>query len=214
MKNTLNAYTSSANSYLFNSIRAAALAGLGLVACGGVQAQAQASPYMGELRAFAFDFCPKGWAPAANQTMAINTNQALFSILGATYGGNGQTTFGLPDLQGRAPLGAGPLHNEGVNTGPNYTLGQKYGTETATLQATHLPAHTHPQIATTDPATRATPAAGDLLARTQNAGLYAGYSNTTLATNPTGNGHPIPVRNPYLAITWCVAMTGVFPSHN
>ncbi|RYY14457.1 MAG: phage tail protein, partial [Cytophagaceae bacterium] len=96
------------------------------------------SPYLGEIRSIAFGFAPKGWALCNGQLLAVNQNQALFSLLGTTYGGNGQTTFALPNLQGRVPVGTGQLPG-----GTTYTLGMMAGTESVSLQQGQLPPHTH-----------------------------------------------------------------------
>ena len=206
MKNPLNTHAGCAGSYSFNSIphrvRAAVLAAMALAASGGVQAQ---TPFFSELRAFAFGYCPKNWAPADGSTRAINTNQALFSLMGVAYGGDGQNTFKLPDLRGRTPLGQGHT----------YARGQAGGQVSTTITAAQMPMHAHALIATAAPATHATPTAGAMLAQAQNAGLYAAATaDTTLATTPTGNYHPVGTRDPSLAITWCVALIGVFPSSN
>ncbi len=129
MKNPLNTHAASANSYFFNSIscclRTTLLAAMALAASGGVQAQ---TPYLSEMRAFAFGYCPKGWALADGGTLAINQNQAMFAMMGTTYGGNGQTTFQLPDLRGRTPLGQGGNDPQGVG----YAPGRRGGLEPST----------------------------------------------------------------------------------
>ena len=209
MKYATNLHSGCANSYVFKSIprrlRAAALAAAALAASAGAQAQ----PFLSEMRAFAFNYCPKNWAMASGQLPAINTNTALFALMGTTYGGNGTTNFQLPDLRGRTPLGSSLDQT-------SYTWGQRDGQETVTLITAQMPAHQHGQIATTAPATHATPTANALLAQAQNAGLYvdAAAANTTLTTATAGGGQAIATRDPYLAITWCVAMNGVFPSSN
>ena len=214
MKNPFNADAGCASSYFFNSIlrpmrpmRAAVLAAMALAASGAVQAQ---TPFLSELRAFAFGFCPKGWTLANGSTLAINTNQAAFALMGNIYGGNGTTTFNLPDLRGRMPLGQG--------TGPQgntYAPGQWGGQESTTITAAQMPTHTHALTATAAPATHATPTAGAMLAQTQNAGLYTTVAaDTTLDMRSPGNGQAVYTRDPSLAITWCVAMSGVFPSAN
>ena len=119
-----------------------------------------AEPFLGQLMLFGGNFAPRGWALCNGQILAINQNTALFSLLGTTYGGNGQTTFALPDLRGRAPLHAG----QGPGLSP-YALGQVGGTENVTLLATEMPAHTHAQPATaadetTNRPNAAVPAAG------------------------------------------------------
>lgn len=207
MKNPLNTHAARANSYFFNSIscylRTTLLAAIALAASGGVQAQ---TPYFSEMRAFAFGYCPKGWALADGGTLAINQNQALYALMGVAYGGNGQTTLQLPDLRGRTPLGQGN----------GYAHGQRGGLESTTITPAQMPTHTHALIATTAPATHATPTAGAMLAQTQNAGLYtAAAADTTLTMlGSTGGGQPVSTRDPHLAITWCVALSGVFPSAN
>lgn len=212
MKNLSNPHEYCAGSYIFNSIsppvRAAVLAAAALLACGGARAQAAAPvPFVSEMRAFAFGYCPKGWARAEGQLQLVgsSTTQA-YALMGATYGGNGSTTFGLPDLRGRTPLGVG------VNEGITYPLGQAGGQGSVTLTIGQMPAHTHEHRATTALATHATPATGALLAQAQNAGLYVGTApDTTLATAPSGGGQPLPTRDPYLAVTWCVALAGASP---
>ena len=207
MKNPLNTHAVRANSYFFNSIscylRTTLLAAMALAASGGVQAQ---TPYFSEMRAFAFGYCPKGWALADGATLPIAQNQALYALMGVAYGGNGQTTLQLPDLRGRTPLGQGN----------GYAHGQRGGLESTTITPAQMPTHTHALIATTAPATHATPTAGAMLAQTQNAGLYtAAAADTTLTMlGSTGGGQPVSTRDPHLAITWCVALSGVFPSAN
>ena len=185
-------------------LRSSFLAGLVLTAAStGVQAQ---TPFISEMRAFAFGYCPKGWALADGATLPITQNQALYALMGVAYGGNGQTTLQLPDLRGRTPLGQGN----------GYAHGQRGGLESTTITPAQMPTHTHALIATTAPATHATPTAGAMLAQTQNAGLYtAGPADTTLTMlGSTGEGQPVSTRDPLLAITWCVALSGVFPSAN
>ena len=207
MKNPLNTHAVRANSYFFNSIscyiRTTLLAAMALAASGGVQAQ---TPYFSEMRAFAFGYCPKGWALADGATLPIAQNQALYALMGVAYGGNGQTTLQLPDLRGRTPLGQGN----------GYAHGQRGGLESTTITPAQMPTHTHALIATTAPATHATPTAGAMLAQTQNAGLYtAAAADTTLTMlGSTGGGQPVSTRDPHLAITWCVALSGVLPSAN
>lgn len=207
MKNQLNTHADRANSYFFNSIscyiRTTLLAAMALAASGGVQAQ---TPYLSEMRAFAFGDRPKGWTLADGGTLAINQNQALYALMDVAYGGNGQTDFKLPDLRGRTPLGQSD----------SYARGQRGGQESTTITPAQMPTHTHALIATTAPATHATPTAGAMLAQVQNAGLYtAAAADTTLTMlGSTGEGQPVSTRDPLLAITWCVALSGDFPSAN
>ena len=193
-------------------LRSSFLAGLVLTAAStGVQAQ---NPFISEMRAFAFDFCPAGWVPANGAEMHISENADLFSLLGTTYGGNGQSTFGLPDLRGRMPVGQGVA--QGVAQGVGYSLGQRGGAEATTITIAQMPAHTHTLIATTAPATHTTPTAGALLAQTQNGGLYTTASATEveMTTLPSGGSQPVDIRDPSLAITWCVSGFGVDPPAN
>lgn len=182
-----------------------ALAALALAACGSAQA---GEPYLGEMRAFAFSYCPKGWAMANGQLLSIPQNSALYALVGVAHGGNGSTTVGLPDLRGRTPVGTGISPQ-----GDSYALGQRAGLESVTLTTAQMPAHTHMHMATTAPATHATPTPGALLAQAQNAGLYvdSAAANTALPTGAAGDSMPVATRDPYLAITWCVALTGVWP---
>ena len=209
MKNPPNTHADCASSYFFNSaprrMRVAVLAAMALAASGGVQAQA---PYISEMRAFAFGFCPRDWAPANGGTLPISQNQGIFLLIDTTYGDDGQTTFKLPDLRGRTPLGQGT-----VPQGNSYAPGQQGGQEFTTIHTAQMPTHTHAFIATAAPATRATPTEGAMLAQAQNAGLYAAATpNTTLTMYSPGGGQPVGTRDPTLAITWCVALDGGFPS--
>ncbi|GAB2476675.1 tail fiber protein [Comamonas humi] len=184
-------------------------------------AHAQSEPFLGQLMLFGGNFCPRGWANASGQILSIAQNTALFSLLGTTYGGNGQTTFALPDLRGRAPI------SDGQGPGLSYfDLGQVGGTESTTLTINNMPMHTHQATytatpnASTAPATNATPAAGQVLAQTQNAGAYAnatadttlGGSTGTVTVGVTGGNQPFSIQMPYLSLRWCIALEGVFPS--
>lgn len=163
---------------------------------------------MGEIRWVAFDFAPRGWAKCDGQTLAINQNQALFSLLGTSFGGNGMTTFGLPDLRGRTP----------IHVGNGYTLGQKVGAETHTLQINELPAHTH--FIQIDPkeATTATPGSSLSLAKSSSGTSAYGVSITSTMSSQTlaivGGSQAHSNMKPYLALTCLIALQGVFPSRN
>lgn len=183
-----------------------------------------ATPFIGEMVGFGGNFAPRNWATCQGQILSIAQNTALFSILGTTYGGNGQTTFALPDLQGRAPIGFG--QGPGLQ---NYTLGQVGGTENTTLTTSNLPSHTHTGTlnATTAKATSQVAAAGSLLAKsvdtagtatpeiyvpTGTAGTQVALGGLTIGN--TGNNIPFSIRGPYLTITWLIALQGIFPSRN
>ncbi len=173
----------------------------------------QAEPFIGQIGVFGFSFAPRGWAKCDGQLLAISSYQALFSLLGTTYGGDGRTTFGLPDLRGRAALhqGAGP----GLTT---RTIGQKAGAETAPLDANTMPTHTH--VATMKATTTPDPtdngsATGKVFAPKNK--YSSGTRNTdmgvTSITNAnTGGGQAHANMQPFLCINFCIALTGIFPS--
>ena len=164
--------------------------------------------FLGEIRLVPFTFAPNGWAFCAGQVLPINQNQALFALLGTNYGGNGTTTFALPDLRGRVPVGAG----QGV-TGSSYPLGSTGGEETVKLTASQLPAHSHPVRANSGSSTTknpagAFPAFGGAYAATQNAKM------NTAMLGQTGGGQPHDNRPPYLSLNYIIALQGIFPSQN
>jgi microcystin-dependent protein len=164
-----------------------------------------ATPYLAELRIFSFNFAPKGWAMCNGQTMAINQNQALFALLGTTYGGNGITTFNLPNLQGRMP----------VHVGGGISLGQLGGEATHTLTVSEMTAHTHPVNGSSTLANLGDPT-GNLWA-TGNAAYNPGPPNTTLhpaSITNAGGSQPHENMSPYLVLTVCIALQGIFPSQN
>jgi microcystin-dependent protein len=164
-----------------------------------------AEPFLSEIRLFSFNFPPKGWAFCNGQQLPINQNQALFSLLGTTYGGNGQTTFALPDLRGRAAM----------HVGNGHTLGEKAGSESVTLSQQQMPAHTHFMQAANKDGDVNIPG-GNLLANFNNG--YRSASNLTpLLAGTIGNvGGSQPHSNmcPYLVINFCIALQGIFPSQN
>lgn len=171
-------------------------------------------PYVGQITAVAFGIVPKGWALCNGQILAIAQNQALFSLLGTTYGGNGVTTFALPDLRGRTPIhwGTGP----GLST---IAIGQAAGTENVTLTVNQLPMHNHIAMASTITADQPVP--GGHLWATESAGATAMYSDQnpsgTMSQNALGSaGGNQPHNNmqPYLTISFIIALQGIFPSRN
>jgi len=174
-------------------------------------------PFIGEIRMFAGNFAPRGWALCNGQLLPISQNTALFSILGTTYGGNGQTTFGLPDLRGRVALHPG----QGPGLSP-YTLGEQGGSESVTLLTTNMPAHTHMVNASTTNATAPAPTNGILASPLDsNAGAGLGYvttsPNTQMAPNsiaPSGGSQPHENRQPYNCVNYIIALQGIFPSRN
>jgi microcystin-dependent protein len=162
-----------------------------------------ADPFLGELRLMSFNFPPQGWAMCNGQFLPINQNQALFSLLGTMYGGNGQTTFALPDLRGRVP----------THVGAGFTQGQAAGDETHTLSSQEMPAHTHSVNASSSAGDAANPGA---LAQFSEG--YAGPSSLTPLQPSTimnvGGSQPHENRQPYLVLNWCIALIGIFPSRN
>jgi microcystin-dependent protein len=170
-----------------------------------------ADPFVAEIRIFPFNFAPKGWARCDGQLLPLSQNTALFSLLGTTYGGDGKSTFALPDLQGSAPMhpGQGPglsLHD----------LGETGGSETVTLLESEIPAHSHSMLAATATATKSIPA-GNSLSRVSGATPYAPppgdplvtMSDTALA--PAGGDQPHNNMQPYLTFYFNIALQGVFP---
>lgn len=168
-------------------------------------------PYIGELKLLPYNFAPKGWAFCQGQILSIAQNTALFSLLGTTYGGNGQTTFQLPDLRGRVPISTG----QGPGLSP-YDLGQVGGSETTTLTSGNLPVHTHQVRATSEDANSAQP--GNNLPAAVGAGAYGGPDpDTTMSASmigPAGGNQPFNNVQPYLALNWCIALVGIYPSRN
>jgi microcystin-dependent protein len=169
-------------------------------------------PFIGEIRMFAFGFAPQGWALCNGQLLPIAQNQALFSLLGTTYGGNGTTTFALPDLRSRVPVHQG----QGPGLSP-YAEGQASGTETVTLAAAQMPQHTHPVNASSSAATSDNPA-GRTLARSASH-IYHPESgqHTVMDANmlgEAGGSQPHDNIQPYLAVTFCIALNGIFPAQN
>lgn len=167
-------------------------------------------PFVAEIRIFPFNFAPKGWAWCDGQLMPLSQNTALFSLLGTTYGGDGKSTFGLPNLQGRAPMhpGQGPglsLHD----------LGEMSGTEVVTLLTSEIPAHSHSVTAQNNPLGGTTAPAGNLLNRPASGFTYSTTAATvamapqTLA--PVGGSTPHNNMQPYITFYFNIALQGVFP---
>jgi microcystin-dependent protein len=169
-----------------------------------------ADPFVAEIRIFAFNFAPRYWAFCDGQILPISQNTALFSLLGTTYGGNGMSTFALPDLQGSAPMhpGQGPglsLHD----------LGETGGTETVTLLESEIPAHSHTVSVSAGDAYAQSPA-GEKLATGIGIGQYAPASGpsaplSSSALAPAGGGLPHNNMQPYLTFNFCIALAGVYP---
>lgn len=170
-----------------------------------------AEPFIGEVRIFAGNFAPRGYAQCNGQLLPISQNTALFSILGTTYGGNGTTTFALPNLQGKSPLHSG----QGAGLSP-YALGQTGGEAAHTLNAAELPSHRH-TLRASSAATGGTPGPGVVLAATSGAKIYRGATNLVpMATglSASAGNQPHENRQPYLTLNFIIAVQGVFPSRN
>jgi microcystin-dependent protein len=163
------------------------------------------TPYLAEIRIISFNFAPKGWALCNGQVLPINQNQALFSLLGTTYGGDGRTTFALPNLQGRIPF----------HVGNGLSLGQSSGEGSHTLNISELPAHTHVPVGTSNTADKGLPF-GNLWA----SGVQDGYAaNPNGSMNPasvlaTGGSQPHQNMPPFLTLNFVIALAGIFPSPN
>ncbi|HEV2773690.1 MAG TPA: tail fiber protein [Thermoleophilaceae bacterium] len=170
-----------------------------------------ADPFVAEIRIFPFNFPPKGWAWCDGQLLPVSQNTARFSLLGTVYGGDGKSTFALPDLQGRAPMhpGQGPglsLHH----------LGETGGTDSVTLVDSEMPVHAHTQRAAPDPGDNIVPGPTVSLAGSASANAYVGGSPTPQAMNPqalapSGGSQPHNNLQPYLTLYFCIALQGVFP---
>jgi microcystin-dependent protein len=166
-----------------------------------------AEPFLSEIRIMSFVFAPRGWALCNGQMMPINQNQALFSLLGTTFGGDGRVTFGLPDLRGRTP----------IHVGGSHALGQRGGEQAHTLSIAELPAHTHVLNATSSDATQPIPT-GNLLARQAPANPYIGAASLSPmdsgSVGSVGGSQAHPNMQPFLTLSFCIALQGIFPSQN
>jgi len=198
-------------------ILAAGAAAMSMTFAFTTPARAQAEPLLGQMMLFGGNFCPRGWADASGALLPISQNSALFSLLGTMYGGDGRTTFGLPDLRGRAPisLGQGP----GL---PNFSAqGARGGSTSFTLTVATMPSHNHTG------AVRASNLPGDTanpndnsLATTASERIYhtgapaVNMDAGTVTINNNGGGQAVNKLSPYLVMRWCVATQGVFPSRN
>ncbi len=166
-----------------------------------------AEPYLSEIRLMSFNFPPQGWALCNGQLLPINQNQALFALLGTTYGGNGQTNFALPNLRGRVPIKGGGGH----------TLGEQAGAEVHTLSIAQLPTHSHVARASTATA-GATPAPTNAVLTDSPSQLYGppaqltSLSPGTVAS--TGSSQPHVNQQPFLTISFCIALQGIYPSQS
>lgn len=167
-----------------------------------------ADPFLSEIRMMSFVFAPRGWALCNGQLLPINQNQALFSLLGTTFGGNGQTNFALPDLRGRTPIHVGSVH----------TLGERGGEQAHTLSIAELPTHTHVMQASNQTATDNTPTVNLALSNSSASNLWSAPANlapmaATAVTNVGGSQAHLNMQ-PFLTLSFCIALQGIFPSPN
>ena len=163
-----------------------------------------AEPFLSEIRIFSFGFAPKGWALCNGQLLPINQNQALFSLLGTTYGGDGRVNFGLPDLQSRVP----------IHMGGGHTLGERGGEQAHTLSISEIPTHTHTLEGTNTDGTQQIPS-GNLLARSATQ-LYTAAGNlaamNAASVAPVGGNQAHLNMQPFLVLNFSIALQGIFPS--
>lgn len=169
--------------------------------------------FIAEIRIFPFNFAPKGWAFCNGQLMPISQNTALFSLLGTTYGGDGKSTFAIPDMQGNAAMQPG--QGKGLSL---RDLGEMGGVESITLLVSEIPVHTHTLMASAEPAEVLSPQ-GNIIGRSVDGSLYTttqnnGVSNLNMqALSPTGGGLPHNNMQPYLTLNFCIALQGIYPQH-
>lgn len=170
-------------------------------------------PFLGEIRLVGFDFPPRGWASCMGQLLPINQNQALFSLLGTQFGGNGTTNFALPDFRGRVGLGQG--QGPGL---PNYIIGERGGEPTHTVTLNEMPSHGHAFGVASASATSGDPAAGSYATPNTNPRMRNLYGAAPNAAGPnlgnTGGGQPHNNMQPFLALNFVIALQGIFPSRN
>lgn len=162
-------------------------------------------PFLAEIRIVGFNFAPRGWALCDGQILPINQNQSLYSLLGTTYGGDGRTSFALPDLRGRVP----------VHVGGGHSIGQKSGEEGHALTVAETPVHKHPVLGTSAPASEQRPG-GELPADTEVNTYKVGGTLVSMNTSTTtaGGGAPHDNMQPFLALNFAIALQGLFPSRN
>jgi microcystin-dependent protein len=168
------------------------------------------TPFLSEIRIVSFNFAPQGWAECNGQFLPINQNQPLFALLGTTYGGNGQTTFALPDLRGRIPMHSG-----------NYTPGTALGQAAHTVTIAEMPTHTHFVNASTTQADQNTgnvPASNLMFSKSTGSNFYASATNLAAldpqSVSSVGGSQAHDNQSPYLALVFCIALQGLFPSQN
>jgi microcystin-dependent protein len=163
------------------------------------------TPYIGEIRMFAGNFAPVGWELCHGQLLSISENDTLFTLIGTTYGGDGQSTFALPDLRGRIP----------VHHGGGYVMGQAAGSETTTLTIAQIPAHSHQMLASSQSATETTPS-NMVVPAVANALIYDNlppfFTMNQSVISPVGSSQPHNNMMPYLSINFIISLFGIYPS--
>jgi microcystin-dependent protein len=166
-------------------------------------------PYVGEIRMFGGNFAPVGWAFCAGQTIPISENDTLFTLIGTTYGGDGQESFMLPDLQGRTP----------IHQGNGHVIGEVGGVESVTLSTQQIPVHNHAWVATTNTGTLPDPG-NNILARTNTPGVFLYGTDVpdvqlnNQSIQPVGGSQPHDNMAPYLVVSYIISLYGIFPSQN
>jgi microcystin-dependent protein len=169
-----------------------------------------AQPYVGEVRMFAGNFAPAGWMFCEGQLIAISENETLFQLIGTTYGGDGQSTFALPDLRGRLPI-----HQGSAPGGSTYSMAESGGVEQVTLTTNQMPSHTHPMVASTTIANSSNPANAILATSSQVSMYFGGNTNTnmnTTAISSAGGNQPHTNIQPFLCVDFIISLYGIYPS--
>jgi microcystin-dependent protein len=167
-------------------------------------------PFVGEIRMFGGSFAPAGWAFCAGQLVPINENETLFNLIGTTYGGDGQETFGLPDLQGRLPIHFG----QGPTISQNYQIGEKAGSETVTLSLNQLPTHNHGWLASNDPSNSLIATSNVVSTPLNITPYFSGAASVPLnaqSLQPQGGSQPHDNMMPFLCISYIISLFGIFP---
>jgi microcystin-dependent protein len=168
-------------------------------------------PYVGEIRMFGGNFAPAGWAFCNGQLMPISENDVLFNLIGTTYGGDGQVTFGLPDLQGRVPIHAG----QGPGISQNYQIGELAGVESVTISTLTMPTHNHGWLASNDPSNSLIPTSNVVSTPLNITPYFAGAASVPLnaqSLTPVGGSEPHDNMIPFLVVSFIISLFGIFPS--
>lgn len=184
-------------------------------------ASAQSEPFLGEIIMVGFNFAPRGWAFCDGQLLGVSDNTALFALLGTTYGGDGRTTFALPDMRGRVAIHPG--NGPGLSS---YLVGQKGGTETNVLTVDQIPSHTHTATAIATVKGSNSRATTDMpggntwgqkkkiySSQAPDVDMHAGNVDVVVTIDPTGGSQPVNNIQPYIGINHCIALVGIFPTH-